>query len=172
MSSGDGERAGGGSVRVPLRVTWGWMVLAKVRNAVRPSRVALHLAAVGMLSLVLVGPMGRSVVGTAGLVFVALTALRLGVIALSAALDRDARRFDGAVLVFGGDGLVIELPNGTVERRDWSWLLEVRETGVGFELRTAERGGRFWLFLSRDRLGEGGGLRERLVDRGLLAPAG
>jgi hypothetical protein len=158
-------------MRVPLRVTWGSMVLAKLANAARPSRVVLHFATVALMATALSGLSSVSWGSAAVQSFLGFTALRLVVIAVSAQLDRAARRYDQATLVIEPDTLLLEFADGTVEEPGWDWLLAVREGPSTYRLQSSVRRGRLWLFLSRDRLrasGEDGALRALFVERGLL----
>ncbi len=136
------------AVTVRLQVTWATMMMAKARGAMRPSRLLLMAFVVIALGTVLATEEGVPLLSAVGRVFVLLFVVRFAVMAVSSALDRWARRYDGAMLTVATDGLTIAFADGEPERHEWDWVLAVKRDGEGHVLQTRDRGGRAWLFLS------------------------
>ena len=134
-------------LRIPLRVTVGTMLWAKVRSALRPSRLLLMAVAVGLLGVGLTPFTGQGMLETTATVFVLFTTGRALAMGLSSVLDRDARRFDGATLEVGSE-LRLLWADGTEEVLPEGWVIGVREQGDGFVLQASPRLGRTWLWVA------------------------
>ncbi len=157
-------------ITVPIHVTTVSMLKAKLVSAMRPSRLALMaVAAVGMgvgaaqfwaveLWLALVGALS------------AIMALRLFGMGVAGLVGRGGRRFNG-LLTVRLDGLALARAEDDVEVHPWSWVIDVTERADVFVLQLDERGGRVWVFLSKDRLEAAplGALRELFQTAGKLS---
>lgn len=152
------------SITIPIHVNWKTMLRAKLTSAARPSRLlAMAMAVVGIGVLAATFFETSLISGFAG-AFVGFSLFRLSVMLLAGALDKSARRFNGA-LTLNADGLRFAKTDGSSESHPWSWVLDVKDQPSAFGFRLDERGGRMWLFLAKrglEQRGQMAALRELL----------
>jgi hypothetical protein len=158
------------NIVVPIHVDWKTMLRGKLAGAMRPSRLlAMAVAVVGIgvfASTFLEASLTSGLVGA----FTGFTLFRLSVMLLAGALDKSARRFNGA-LTLNADGLAFAKTDGSSEVHPWSWVLDVKDQPAAFALRLDERGGRMWLFLTKrglEQRGQTDALRDLLGNVGRL----